>query len=191
MKILQIIPLAFIFLFSCKNQKVDALYHAVTASYFNENPDIVIPICYQEDSLYIVNTSVNLYNELNMKICSLKEFQEKLYRLIINHEYLEVSESYFKVLEQRKIQRINRIDSVYQKTGIKGVIRKFTSENGALFSLDSEVYKEDCPLSDCKDMNYVIYLCFQHNLFFWWDCECLGLYIQDDWEHVLDNKEIN
>ena len=130
----------------------------------NNDIYLIIPVCCNGDSMDCVKNVCSFYYELNIKILEKKEFTIRLYDHIVKNEYIEVDTTCYKYLQYyAKVEEDTVIKSLYDREGIDAVIDEYLDECGILESLENR--KED------MNYDYIVYLCFQHNIYFFWDDE--------------------
>lgn len=174
-----------IILISCKEEYENKkLYDAIVVDYVGtSSTPIIVKLYYQEDTIFndsLVNFQFTdsaiccmdhntLFQRLNIELCSFYEFQEKLYKKIVSDEYIKISKELYKDLKKDYVVcRNEKIDSLYNDGGIEKVLSVFVDFNGELMlrHISNEEY------------NYIIYLCFKHNILFFWDDETGKLFIE-------------
>lgn len=109
----------------------------------------------KEDTICIVTTSYSLWNSINIRgLIKSDDFPYLLYNIMEEtNGYLNVNKQLFLELQKSKIERVPEVDSIYNSTGINGILSHYLKSTGELLNMTNIE-------------NYIIYLCYQHNIYF-------------------------
>lgn len=181
------ISILFIITFiSCSNNEL--LYKIIVYepqrkdNLYDQSP-IIIPIKNNKDSVYYCTSPSLFYNKVGIFLFTETEFSKKLYNKITRHDYINVSDSIF--LEIKKENNIITEDKevldIYKKQGILEVLKKYTNEHGEIS------YKN----TSFDRVNYIYYLAFINDIYFFWDDEGGPGYFLDNSiiEQIKSNNE--
>lgn len=140
---------------NCALEKKDLLYDIITEQPSTRgNAEIIIPICSRQDSALICMGSDDFEYIVNRSdLISWEIFSNQLYDAIIKKKYIYVYNDTFEDCKASIIKEIPHIKSIYETEGIDGIIKKFTSDN---------VFNKDLTF---PEIDYIIYLLFQHGLY--------------------------
>lgn len=105
------------------------------------------------DTICVVTTAHSLFYSMNIRIAD-RQFPELLYNELKNTGgYLNVNADFFEENKQYVVKPIPEVDSIYAESGINAVLSHYLLPTGEL-------------LANSETMDYIIYLCFQHDLHF-------------------------
>lgn len=108
----------------------------------------------EKDTVCIVTTSYSLWMSLNIFDIVGDDFPRLLYNKMQETDgCLDVNRELFLELQKCKIERIPKVDSIYECLGINGVLSYYVKPTGELFNTP-------------KVNDYIIFLCYQHNIYF-------------------------
>lgn len=110
----------------------------------------------EKDTISVVSSARELMDNLNIQVISYDLFPQLLYdELKHNKGCLNVDKYVFEWYKKYAIiKRNNIVDSIYKNVGIYGVLKYALDKNGNLKKFHQEG-------------NYIIYLCFQHGVYFY------------------------
>ena len=140
-------------LFSCRNERkeIDVLRDSFGYNGFPYEYGDLVPVhvkCKElKDSVLIVTYNSSLYLDLkmNMKIMDYVTFAELVTNRIHKYGYIEVDSTLFKEYKKYPLKRDAEVDSIYQSSGIKGLLTQ---------------YLEDT----YEKLEYIAYLLFQNRI---------------------------
>jgi hypothetical protein len=135
---------------------------------------IYIPITIkapEQKTTIVMVTLSGLSASLNIKILgSNKALGRLVYKSLEQYGYLLLDDDLYNTIKgSREVKNNHTVDSIYNSSGIEGVLYQYLDRYGRLTA----------PL-DTSDLEYtyVTYLCFQHNVFFHWeDDELMGYFL--------------
>ena len=146
---------------SCSNQKsqlknillndefwyYNAIYFPLHLSLYGE---------LSKDTAYVMLTARNLFEDVNVKIIPYEKFPQLLYNEIKNNGgYINVNLNVFEWYKENAIiEKNNALDSIYNARGILGILDYAVDGCGRLTKHD-------------KEGSYIMYLCFQHGIYFY------------------------
>lgn len=128
-----------LFLAACTDNKHSALKESVMMSgYFTSYP-IIVPMIHeyasfdsirqaytmQEDSFLCCSDAWSLYNYSNIRIDSYQEFQKRLYKKLVNKEYITINTSMYEEFSEDKVVEVPEIRKLYEEGGIDKVLLKY------------------------------------------------------------------
>ena len=67
----------------------------------------------------------SLYNYLNIRIDSYQEFQKRLYKKLVNKEYITINTSMYEEFSEDKVVEVPEIRKLYEEGGIDKVLLKY------------------------------------------------------------------
>lgn len=109
---------------------------------------------HEKDTVCIVTTSYSLWLDLNIRDIGGDNFPRLLYdKLQETDGCLDVNKELFFELQKYKIERSSEVDSIYKHGGINGILSYYVKPTGDLFNTP-------------KVVDYIIYLCYQHGIYF-------------------------
>lgn len=152
-----ILILALFCVISCKNGTQDK-YEPIRKSFFSyysgftdySKDYIILPIKYLNNEFLVCTSTQSLYENLGIDIIGFDEFWPIIYKRYQDDGYISVNEAvYEKFKAYSRVEEISSLKSIYDKSGIEGVIRNFMKiQNINIYQL-----------------HYFVYLCWQHNIF--------------------------
>lgn len=144
---------------SCKDLKKEQI-EGIRRSFFSHNPDfitdtfvfydIIIPVQYKNDKMYICTTMEYLFCQVGVEIIDFDTFWKSVYSIYKSGKSLPVSSDVYEDLKISSIKSDPVFASIYNQNGIEGVIDYFLGRK-RLFE------------NSAKD--FFVYLCWQHDVF--------------------------
>lgn len=150
-----------IILSSCKQQNdplkqiiLEDEYWHLNATYFPLHLSLYGEM--ERDTIHVIASTRDLANDINISIIPNEIFPKLLYNEIINNDgCINVDKNTFDEYRTYCIIEANsKIDSIYVQNGISGILDYAVDEYGRLIKLG-------------KEGDYIIYLCFQHGIYFY------------------------
>lgn len=142
---------------SCKNGTQDK-YEPIRKSFFSYYNDftnysvdyIVLPIKYLDDEFIVCTSTQSLYKHLGIDIIEFDEFWQIIYKRYQDDGYLSVNEVvYERFKAYSRVQEISSFKSIYDKSGIEGVIGNFMRIQNI----------------NIDQLYYFVYLCWINDIF--------------------------
>lgn len=117
----------------------------------------------EKDTIHVIVSDVGLAEDIDINIIPYEIFPELLYNEIVkNKGVINVKKNTYEWYRTHSIIEKNHIvDSIYADKGISGLLDYAIDDNGKL-------------IRNGKEGNYIIYLCYQHNIYFF--SEYNGMY---------------
>ena len=180
-----------LFLAACTDNKHSALKESVMMSgYFTSYP-IIVPMIHeyasfdsirqaytmQEDSFLCCSDAWSLYNYSNIRIDSYQEFQKRLYKKLVNKEYITINTSMYEVFSEDKVVEVPEIRKLYEEGGIDKVLLKY---------VHNRILPHENPTRA-----YIVYLASLHNILFGWDDECGDFFLESTYSEHLEKIKRN
>ena len=180
-----------LFLAACTDNKHSALKESVMMSgYFTSYP-IIVPMIHeyasfdsirqaytmQEDSFLCCSDAWSLYNYSNIRIDSYQEFQKRLYKKLVNKEYITINTSMYEEFSEDKVVEVPEIRKLYEEGGIDKVLLKY---------VHNRILPHENPTRA-----YIVYLASLHNILFGWDDECGDFFLESTYSEHLEKIKRN
>ena len=149
-------------LFSCKNERkeIDVLRDSFGYNGYPYEFGDLIPIHIKckglKDSVLTVIYNSSLYDDLkmNMDIMDYVTFAELVTNRIHKYGYIEVDSTLFKEYKKYPLKRDAEVDSIYQSSGIKGLLTQYLEDK-------RQCYRTGIPY---EKLEYIAYLLFQNRI---------------------------
>lgn len=146
----------------------DSLYNITVydsnsiANCYNESL-IIIPICNGRDSVYCCTLPRSFYYRVGIYLFTEEEFSKRLYKRIVENDFIQVSDSVFMEIKNEKeiVKEDEEVLKVYKTQGILKVLEKYTNQYGKM--------PRETTSRDTK--NYIYYLAFINHIYFYWEDE--------------------
>lgn len=176
---------------ACTDNKHSALRESVMMSgYFTSYP-IIVPMIHeyasfdsirqaytmQEDSFLCCSDAWSLYNYSNIRIDSYQEFQKRLYKKLVNKEYITINTSMYEEFSEDKVVEVPEIRKLYEEGGIDKVLLKY---------VHNRILPHENPTRA-----YIVYLASLHNILFGWDDECGDFFLGSTYSEHLEKIKRN
>ena len=180
-----------LFLAACTDNKHSALKESVMMSgYFTSYP-IIVPMIHeyasfdsirqaytmQEDSFLCCSDAWSLYNYSNIRIDSYQEFQKRLYKKLVNKEYITINTSMYEEFSEDKVVEVPEIRKLYEEGGIDKVLLKY---------VHNRILPHENPTRA-----YIVYLASLHDILFGWDDECGDFFLESTYSEHLEKIKRN
>lgn len=178
-------------LYSCKKES-SFLYNAI------KNDAIICPLIYTKDSatIMISISSKSMLDEMCHDI-NVKNSITSLYKSIKNENSICVSNKFYEKHSYMQIHVDSIMDSIYQKQGVKGLLKKYFKRDMEMYILwnSEQIYflKGASPypaFGQDHNIGYMAYLLSKHDIFLrylWLDEDTISLIILS--ETLSDMKQ--
>lgn len=111
---------------------------------------------YQNDTMACCCPVGQLFEQLNVYILDIDSFVSKAYNQTKDGYPIQVSPELFSALYPNKVNKDEELRLIYDQTGVDGIVRKLATRS-----------IRDWEENDYEKFKYIVYICWQHNLFFY------------------------
>lgn len=131
----------------------------------------------REDTFLCCCDAWSLYNYSNIRIDSYQEFQKRLYKKLVNKEYITINTSMYEVFSEDKVVEVPEIRKLYEEGGIDKVLLKY---------VHNRILPHENPTRA-----YIVYLASLHDILFGWDDECGDFFLESTYSEHLEKIKRN